>query len=42
MEALLTDPAYGGNPDGIGWRWLGHTPGYPRPSAATIYPRLPR
>lgn len=41
MEALLTDPAYGGNPDGIGWRWLEHTPGYPRPSAATIYPRLP-
>ena len=41
MEALLTDSAYGGNPDGIGWRWLEHTPGYPRPSAATIYPRLP-
>jgi gluconate 2-dehydrogenase gamma chain len=40
MEALLTDPAYGGNPDGIGWRWLRHTPGYPRPSATTIYPRL--
>ncbi|AFL76292.1 gluconate 2-dehydrogenase subunit 3 family protein [Thiocystis violascens] len=41
MEALLTDPAYGGNPDGIGWRWLEHTPGYPRPSVATLYPRLP-
>ena len=41
MEALLTDPAYGGNPKGIGWRWLEHTPGYPRPSATTIYPRLP-
>lgn len=40
MEALLTDPAYGGNPGGIGWRWLQHTPGYPRPSAETIYPRL--
>lgn len=30
-EALLTDPVYGGNPDGIGWIWLGHTPGFPRP-----------
>ena len=31
MEALLTDPVYGGNPRGIGWRWLQHTPGFPRP-----------
>lgn len=31
MEALLTDPVYGGNPKGIGWQWLGHTPGSPRP-----------
>lgn len=31
LEALLSDPIYGGNPDGIGWRWLEHTPGFPRP-----------
>lgn len=31
MEALLTDPVYGGNPKGIGWKWLHHTPGFPRP-----------
>jgi gluconate 2-dehydrogenase gamma chain len=31
FEALLTDPVYGGNPDGIGWAWLEHTPGFPRP-----------
>lgn len=31
MEALLTDPIYGGNPKGIGWQWLQHTPGFPRP-----------
>lgn len=31
-EALLTDPVYGGNPNGIGWAWLGHTPGFPRPT----------
>ncbi|RMH62158.1 MAG: gluconate 2-dehydrogenase subunit 3 family protein, partial [Calditrichaeota bacterium] len=31
FEALLSDPLYGGNPDGIGWKWLGYTPGQPRP-----------
>ncbi|VAX09465.1 hypothetical protein MNBD_GAMMA25-2088 [hydrothermal vent metagenome] len=31
MEALLSDPVYGGNPKGIGWQWLQHTPGFPRP-----------
>ena len=40
MEALLTDPVYGGNPDGIGWRWLQHIPGYPRPPKDKTYPRL--
>lgn len=31
VEALLSDPVYGGNPDGIGWKWLQHQPGFPRP-----------
>ena len=31
FEALLSDPVYGGNPNGIGWAWLQHTPGFPRP-----------
>ncbi len=31
MEALLGDPSHGGNPEGIGWKWLGITPGFPRP-----------
>jgi gluconate 2-dehydrogenase gamma chain len=31
-EALLSDPVYGGNPDGIGWAWLAHQPGFPRPT----------
>lgn len=31
LEALLADPVYGGNRDGIGWRWLEHRPGTPRP-----------
>ncbi|MEW5847794.1 MAG: gluconate 2-dehydrogenase subunit 3 family protein [Myxococcota bacterium] len=31
LEALLGDPVYGGNPDGVGWHWLEHHPGMPRP-----------
>lgn len=37
MEALLGDPVYGGNPDGIGWRWLAHNPGFPQPPAGKRY-----
>lgn len=40
-EALLSDPAYGANTDQAGWRWLGHTPGFPRPGPQTLYPALP-
>jgi len=36
-EALLADPIYGGNPNGIGWAWLAHQPGFPRPSPAQRY-----
>ncbi len=36
-EALLSDPVYGGNPEGIGWKWLGHNPGFPRPTAHKRY-----
>lgn len=34
MEALLGDPSHGGNPAGVGWKWLGITPGFPRPPVA--------
>ena len=37
FEALLTDPVYGGNPDGIGWKWLDHQPGFPRPTTDKRY-----
>lgn len=37
IEALLTAPAYGGNPDGIGWKWLEHKPGFPQPPANKLY-----
>jgi gluconate 2-dehydrogenase gamma chain len=40
IEALLGDPLYGGNPGGIGWVWLDHDPGRPRPTPSTIYGRL--
>ena len=37
MEALLTDPVYGGNVNGAGWKWLEHQPGFPRPAANKRY-----
>lgn len=40
IEALLADPAYGGNPGGVGWRWLAHIPGFPTPPAAKRYMEL--
>lgn len=41
FEALLTAPAYGGNTDGIGWRWLQYVPGFPLPGPGTRYTELP-
>ena len=40
LEALLTDPVYGGNPNGIGWTWLQHQPGFPRPTKDKQYFKL--
>lgn len=37
VEALLADPVYGGNPGGIGWKWLQHQPGFPTPPANKKY-----
>ena len=36
-EALLADPVYGGNPEGIGWTWLQHQPGFPQPTPDKRY-----
>jgi gluconate 2-dehydrogenase gamma chain len=41
FEALLTAPAYGGNTDRVGWRWLQYVPGFPLPGVGTRYPELP-
>lgn len=40
IEAMLADPLYGGNQNCIGWKWLGHDPGQPRPTPDKIYGRL--
>ena len=39
-EALLADPVYGGNPGGVGWAWLAHRPGFPRPTPDRRHDRL--
>jgi gluconate 2-dehydrogenase gamma chain len=31
LEALLSDPSYGGNKNERGWKWLGHNTGQPQP-----------
>ena len=36
FEAALSDPIYGGNVDGVGWRWLAFEPGFPRPNEVAI------
>ena len=40
FEALLADPIYGGNPNEIGWKWLEHVPGLPRPTSENMYGKL--
>ncbi len=40
-EAMLSPPAYGGNPNGIGWQWLNHRAGFPLPKAGQRYFELP-
>ncbi len=40
-EAMLSPPAYGGNPDGIGWKWINHQAGFPLPKAGKRYYELP-
>ena len=40
FEALLLDPSYGGNVDEVGWNWLSHDPGQPRPTKEIMYPEI--
>jgi gluconate 2-dehydrogenase gamma chain len=36
-EALTLDPVYGGNPKEVGWHWLEHQAGFPRPIQGKTY-----
>ena len=40
LQAIVADPIYGGNPKGIGWEWLEHQPGFPRPVESKKYFKL--
>ena len=40
-EAMLSPPAYGGNPNGIGWQWLNHKAGFPLPSKGNRFYEIP-
>lgn len=40
LESLLLDPVYHINPDGIGWKWLNHTPGYPQSKTELSYENI--
>ncbi len=40
-EAMLSPPAYGGNPAGIGWTWINHQAGFPLPPTGKRYFELP-
>ncbi len=37
LEALLSDPFYGANTNTIGWKWLEHQAGFPRPDKLISY-----
>lgn len=42
FEAMLSPPIYGGNPQGMGWKWLEHQAGFPLPKAGQRYFELPK
>lgn len=40
LEALLLDSQYHVNPNNVGWKWLEHNPGFPRPTKEMLYPKI--
>ncbi|TLU65305.1 gluconate 2-dehydrogenase subunit 3 family protein [Thalassotalea litorea] len=41
IEGMLAPAAYGGNPEGLGWKWLSHQAGFPMPDKGKRYYELP-
>lgn len=40
LEAFLGDPIYGGNPNGIAWKYLDHRAGFPQPKTPLMGKRI--
>ena len=40
FESLLLDPLYQVNTGEVGWHWLHHQPGQPRPTSEIVYPKI--
>lgn len=40
IEAMVSDPVYGFNKNGVGVKWLSHEYGVPRPDKTTKYPEI--
>jgi hypothetical protein len=40
FEAMISDPIYGFNKDAVGWKWLDHQVGLPRPTKTLQYPEI--
>ena len=40
FEAVTIDEIYNVNTNQVGWKWLNHEPGHPRPNKDIIYPKL--
>ncbi len=40
FESLFGDPVYGGNKNEVGWKWIEHPPGFPRPKDRLSFDRL--
>ena len=40
IEAIFSNPIYGSNPYGIGYKWFEHNPGFPQPDNSNKYQEL--